>query len=184
MAQFIHSFNLLSKLEFNSASNILHKNATEDDITFYGIYRKAHPEWTGWNIVDEVLSTQVHMKEASAELSINTPLLNKVKQFYKTNYWDKCKLDKVDSQKIADEIFCFAVNVGIKKAVKVAQQLCGAYVDGIIGKNTIALLNACNEDEFDIKFDEMEKKYYDELIEKRASLDIYKKGWYNRAEQV
>lgn len=47
MSNFKEAMALLETLEFNSPSNILHKNPKEKDITFYGIYKYEHPSWIG-----------------------------------------------------------------------------------------------------------------------------------------
>ena len=136
-----------------------------------------------WQIVDEAIA-RLSLSEASKSLYTNEWLNGKVYQFYKTNFWDKMKLDKIDSQKIADEIFCFGCNAGIKTAIKLAQRVVNINDDGIIGENTLNALNSFDESEFDLAFDDLEMEYYDKLIAKNPKLAIYKKGWYNRANKI
>ena len=31
----------------------LHQNQTESQVTYAGIYRKAHPKWEGWEYIDK-----------------------------------------------------------------------------------------------------------------------------------
>lgn len=183
MANFYNSMELLKSLEFSSPANCLHKNKTESDLTYFGIYRTANPNWTGWQIVDEAIA-RLSLSEASKTLYANEWLNGKVYQFYKTNFWDKMKLDKIDSQKIADEMFCFGCNAGIKTAIRLAQKVVNVSDDGIIGENTLNALNSCDESKFDLAFDSLEIEYYDKLIAKNPKLAIYKKGWYNRANKI
>ncbi|CUU81854.1 Predicted Peptidoglycan domain [Campylobacter hyointestinalis subsp. hyointestinalis] len=183
MANFYNSMELLKSLEFSSPANCLHKNSTENDITYFGIYRTAHPNWSGWCVVDEALQ-RLSLSEASKSLYANEWLNGKVHQFYLDNFWHKMQLDKIDSQKIADELFCFGCNAGIKTAIKLAQRVVNIKDDGIIGDKTINALNSFDENEFDIAFDGAEIEYYDKLIAKNPRLSLYKKGWYNRARAV
>ncbi|RAZ38051.1 glycoside hydrolase family 108 protein [Campylobacter hyointestinalis] len=183
MADFYSSMKLLKRLEFSNPKNCLHKNATEDEITYFGIYKKANPKWSGWQVIDETLQS-LSISEASKSLYENEWLTSKVYQFYLDNFWHKLKLDKIDSQKIADEIFCFGCNAGIKTAIKLAQKALNLDDDGIIGENTLNALNSCDESEFDLAFDDLEMEYYDKLIAKNPKLAIYQKGWYNRAKAV
>ncbi|MCI6988816.1 MAG: hypothetical protein MR902_04495 [Campylobacter sp.] len=85
-----------------------------------------------------------------------------VESFYKDEFWDKMKLDSVLSYKAADLMFKFGVNVGIKRAVKYAQQIVGVKDDGIVGKQTLKALNSYNpisfEKEYKAKFTEFYKK--------------------------
>jgi len=182
MAKFEESMKLLEFLEFsNQDSKLLHQNKNETGLTFYGIYEKWNKDWKGWVIIKKQLSITPNIKIASKVLAKNLELKNLAYERIKSNYWDKAKLDKVNSQKIADEIFIFGFNVGMPIAIKKAQNLVGAVSDGIVGKNTLKAFNSFNEHRFDIEFDEIEKKYYDEVIRKKPYLSPNHDGWYVRA---
>jgi len=173
------------KLEFNSPSNYLHKNKTERDYTVAGIYKYAHPNWLGWFIVsDTIQRDEGNISMASRELYRNTHLTELIMKFYKEKFWDRMRLDEVHSDNTATELFIFACNSGTRNAIRKAQKLTGVDADGFVGRITIGALNAFNEDEFDMKFDEVEKQFYEDLIAKKPSFSIFKKGWFNRAEYV
>ncbi|CUU74367.1 glycosyl hydrolase 108 family protein [Campylobacter hyointestinalis] len=184
MANFKVSMDLLKSLEFTNPTDVLHKNKIESDITYFGIYRIAHPNWSGWQKVDEVLSRVGVLSEASKILFADEWLQGKVYQFYKTNFWDMMKLDNIHSQKIADEMFCFGVNAGVATSVKIAQKLVGIECDGVIGAMTISALNACDEARFDNLFDMLEMEHYEKLIAKNPRLSVYHNGWNNRANKI
>lgn len=180
MANFNEAMDILKELEFNSPSNVLHKNQTESDITFYGIYRSAHPNWIGFLIVDQALE-RYDIKTASEVLYKNDDLIRHVYVFYKTGFWDKMRLDEVNSQKIANEMFIFGVNAGTKQAVKLAQRIVAISDDGIVGKNTLKALNDYDDEKFDREYDALEIVYYKEIIAKYPKKHIFAKGWRNRA---
>lgn len=185
MASIQKSMQLLKQLEFsNDNSKLLHKNKFEDGLTYYGIYQSAHPTWKGWDIINKYLKNEPDLKKCSLILANVSDLNKMVVEFYKREFWDKAQLDLVNSQKIADEIFLFGVNVGMKTSIKIAQRLVNVLVDGIVGQKTINALNSFNESVFDIKFDELEKEHYDKIIEAKPHLVINKKGWYNRADLI
>ena len=184
MADINKSMSLLKLVEHSNRNDkLLHYNDGEDGYTFFGIYEAAHPNWEGWRIVKRYLLIEPDVKKCSVILSNNIELDLMVQNFYKKEFWDKSKLDLVDSQKIADEIFIFGVNVGMPVAIKKAQELVGVVADGIVGPITIKALNDFDEDKFDIEFDEEEKEHYSILAEK-PHLKKYKEGWYNRADTV
>lgn len=185
MADIKLSMELLKQVEHSGKTDkLLHKNKGEIGLTFFGIYEGAHPNWKGWSIIKRYLEFTPDIKQCSKILANVTDLYALVCDFYKEEFWDKARLDEVKSQKIADEIFIFGVNVGMKTAIIKAQFLIDAKPDGVLGSKTIALLNKYDEDKFDVLFDEEEIKYYDKLIKLHSKFKINEAGWHNRAKAV
>ena len=187
MADFKKAMDKLKKLEFNSPDNVLHHNKGERGYTYYGIYETAHPSWSGWQKVYKAILEFGALKTASRELYQDKELEDEVYSFYKKNFWDIAKLDFVKSQKIADEIFIFGVNTNPRKAIKKAQKIVGAGVDGWVGKETLHKLNSYDPAKFDIEFDLAEIAYYKYLAFFSKRKNIYKRfynGWINRARAV
>lgn len=182
MANFNKSMDLLSFLEYSNQDwKLLHQNKNEDGLTFYGIYEKWNKDWNGWSIVKNQLKLTPDLKIASKILAKNVILKSLVFERIKTNYWDKAKLDNINSQKIADEIFLFGFNVDMKVAIKKTQKLINVPQDGIIGSQTIKALNSFDVNVFDIEFDKEEISYYDAIIKSKPYLAPNEKGWYKRA---
>ena len=184
MPNFREAMKLLESIEFNSPSNILHKNPKEKDITFYGIYRYAHPSWEGWDKVQEVINSTGSLSAASVILASDTKLKEQVYKFYKAKFWDVMKLDYIKDDIKANEMFIFGVNAGQANAIKAAQKLVGVSIDGIIGEKTIKAINAYDTLAFDLGYDRLEIAYYQSLIEKNPSLAINERGWIRRAKAV
>ena len=181
---YTQAFNLLMSLEFSHPENALHKNPTENGLTFMGIYEVAHPNWQGWQQVRAAINAYSDLKKASVALYNDDALVNLVANFYKKTYWDALSLDAVNSQLKANELFCFAVNVGTKSAMRVLQDMLGLQCDGIMGQETLRALNNYNEQAFDVDFDRAEIAYYRNLIRKNPRLGIYERGWENRARKI
>lgn len=184
MANFNEAFQILMRLEFSKPEDALDKNPTEKGWTFMGIYQDAHPHWAGWDEILGALAYGGDIEKISRALYSSEKLRAQVRAFYKEAYWDRMRLDEVESQVKANEMFIFAVNVGIKPAVRVAQQLVGVVNDGIVGDQTLAAINRFDEARFDKQFDRAELEYYNKLIEKNPKFRIYANGWRNRALAV
>jgi len=187
MARFIKSMMELNALEFSSASNVLHHNKGEHGYTYFGIYQAAHPKWSGWHEVHRlIVKYKYRLHDASRALYEDNLLTKKVYAFYEEEYWTPLRLDFVKSQKMADEIFVFAVNTNPKKAIKKAQKIVGTKVDGWIGAKTIKALNEFSEKKFDIEFDLAEIAFYKYLAfgKRRRRYARFYKGWVHRARAV
>nr|DAO83002.1 MAG TPA: Lysozyme [Caudoviricetes sp.] len=187
MANFKEAMGFLESLEFSKASDILHKNKNEKDITFYGIYKYAHPSWAGWDKVLKAIDKMGNLEKASVLLSKDSDLKELVYKFYKDEFWDKMRLDELISQKIADEMFIFGVNADYPPAIKLAQKIVGFSgkdIDGRVGVKTLQALNAYDPSKFDKEYDEGEKRYYTAIISANPQFRIYADGWRRRAEAV
>jgi len=185
MAKLSEALKIAFKLEHGTDDKALHKNSTENGLTFCGIYETANPLWIGWEQVKKILSKHNgDTKKASLELMSMTSIITAVEVLYKGLYWNKIKGDEILSQKIANEIFIFGINTGMSTAIKTAQRCIGVNADGIIGNETLKALNEFNENKFDMLFDDLEISYYKFLATKNPKLDIYLRGWENRAKLV
>ena len=142
-----------------------------------------HPKIKNIEKIIFVSSTSVYpdIKVASKVLFQTGWLYALVIDFYKREFWDKMKLDQVNSQEISDELFIFGTNVNWNIAAMKAQKFIGIEADGFIGNETLKALNSIDEQKFDIGFDEIEKKYYDAIIKVKPYLEINRVGWYKRA---
>lgn len=176
---------ILYKAEFSNPDDALEWNKTESGWTFMGIYQGAHPTWTGWNIVNEKMRQYSNdRKKVSALLYDNEKMREYVEWFYKREFWDKAKLEQVNSQHTANEIFIFGVVSGMGVAVRKAQELVGVDVDGVVGRATIDALNSFDENVFDYKFDEEEIEHFREIVASNPQKSRFLDGWINRAHLV
>ena len=185
MSDFDKCFNRIIHLEFANKYDALHKNDGENGLTYMGIYQSAHPTWIGWGIIKNVLQEcNNDLRKASEKLYNMTSLYSAVGLFYDKEFYSKMRLHEINSQQIVDELFCGAINYGIKVAVKLAQRVVGVIDDGIIGQNTIKALNNYDAKKFDIEFDKLEIKHYESLVVKKPYFKRFINGWKNRAVLV
>lgn len=146
------AFNVLLENEGNYVNNPHDKGGE----TMYGISKKAYPDVDIENLTKE-----------------------QAKGIYKKDYWDKCKCDYLpDALSVA--VFDFAVNSGVKRAIKYLQMSLGVTADGIIGNQTIG---ACNRLPTKVILED----YLDKRLQYLMSLKDFKyfgNGWGKRVERV
>jgi lysozyme family protein len=135
--------------------------------TYAGIARNFHPNWAGWRYID------------ANDLG-NLELSRLVRDFYKSEFWDKISGDGIERQGIAESIFDFAVNAGVATAIKLAQIVVDAVPDGRIGPVTLAKLNAMDETTFVLKYALAKIARYAEICNKDRTQSKFLLGWINR----
>ena len=185
MASLDKSMALLKQVEHSNRNDkLLHKNEGEHGLTFFGIYECKHPNWKGWYIIKRYLANEPDIEKCSTILANVSDLTKLVYDFYRREFWNKANLDDIEDQRKADEIFIFGTNVGMKIAIKKAQELVGVVIDGDVGPKTIKAINEYEVEKFDVFYDIEEKEHYDTLCSLNKRLIVNQKGWYNRADFV
>ena len=91
--------------------------------TFMGITRKNHPNIAIWKIIDDYIDMYNSTYGLVKYIKNNEVAMNSIKNVYKKQYWDKLLLDKVTSQRIANELFDDCVNRGVNATLKLIRQL-------------------------------------------------------------
>ena len=105
--------------------------------TIAGIARKFHPNDPIWALVDSAKKGNFpqNLKDIPG-------ILDKIKDFYRANYWNKVNGDELKSQKIANILFDTAVLEGYTAAIKRAQGIVGETQNGIMTQELINKLNS------------------------------------------
>ena len=165
MAEFIPAF---EKMIINEGGYVLRTvSGDHGGQTYAGIARNFHSNWEGWAIID-----QGHTD--------NTELSQMVRNFYKGNFWNKVKGDDLNHQGVAEAIFDFAVNAGVKTASKLAQLVIEATPDGIIGPKSVLKLNTEEEGYFIAKYALAKIARYAEICKRSPDQKKFLLGWINR----
>lgn len=112
---------------------------------------------------------------------INMDLLTiiEAKEIYRQEYWERVNGDFIEKQAAAETLFDFAVNAGVSRAVRLAQGVSGAKVDGILGPNTLKCIN--NTDSFAEYFTLARIQYYTDLCQTKAKYRDFFFGWVRRS---
>ena len=165
MADFIPSF---EKMILNEGGYVLHNvSGDRGGQTYAGIAKNFHPGWGGWAIIDR------------GDMD-NPALTRMVRDFYEDNFWNKVKGDDLTNQGIAEAVFDFAVNAGIKTASKLAQLVIEATPDGIIGPLSVSKLNNADEQTFIAKYALAKIARYAQICKRNPNQKKFLLGWINR----
>jgi lysozyme family protein len=102
-------------------------------------------------------------------------------RIYRRDYWEKIRGDEIEPQFVAENLFDFAVNAGVPRAVRTLQRLLGVDVDGIIGPQTLRAINYSDGQKLNLRLALARIDYYNELARKRSQMRPYLIGWTKRA---
>jgi len=160
--------------------------------TYRGIARNHFPKWPGWPSVDA----------ARGEKKLNTPnvtaaLLPLVSDFYREHFWNPIRGDALD-QRIGEELFDIAVNMGVGFATKTVQNALNILnrngaswaelkVDGAFGPKTLStIVNATkggdNVQIFCNLINLLQGEHYLNIVRANPSQEVFIRGWLNRVE--
>ncbi len=194
MADFETAYYLTNKVEGGYVNDPDDKGGE----TYRGIARKFHPDWDGWIIFDK--EKESSSSSLSSRLDGNPVLQAKIQKFYLNEYWNKVNGDLIPEQRIANEVYDNAVNMGYKQSSEYLQRTINILnrnqkedfykdikVDGNIGPGTIEALKQC------LKLNGAKRvlnvingfqfKHYLELMEKNPVNEKYI-GWFDRVEVI
>ena len=102
-------------------------------------------------------------------------------EIYRRDFWEKIYGDKISNQLTADSIFDASVNMGVSRAVKIAQSAAGVISDGIIGKETLLAINLQDPKNYLPKFSLEKIRFYASLCNKDRENSKFLLGWINRS---
>lgn len=102
---------------------------------------------------------------------------------FKSLYWDRWKADEIKSQAVANILVDWVWASG-SHGIKRPQRLLGVKADGIVGKQTIAAVNAMDAATLFkmIKADRL--KFVDEICKARPANERFRKGWTSRINSI
>ena len=133
--------------------------------------------WTSGRVgVGELKGTKFGLASNTyPTLDIKNITLEQAKKIYKTDWWDKLGGHGLHSA-IVFQLWDFAINAGVSRAVKELQQAVGVNADGVIGPKTIAATNAMDLNDVLLTLTAERLKFYTSL----STFKEYGKGWTNR----
>lgn len=186
MADLSKALNKLWEVEFSGNTSLMLHTVDGDTggMTYKGIARNYHSQWEGWKIIDVQLQSTPNSKEASKVLSSHKGLQYMVEVFYRVEFWNKIQGDFITFQPTATELFLSVVNIGVHNAVKIAQEVSGAKVDGLFGMNTLQAINKTPVALFCEKYTELEERYYRNIVKRNPKQLKFLAGWVARAHAV
>ena len=105
--------------------------------------------------------------------------IDRAKEIYWEKYWQPMKLDSINDQESALELFDMGVNAGIRNATLIAQKIVKAMPDGILGPKTVFAINDYGT-KFVTEYKEARRMYYVDITINRPANIKFLKGWLRR----
>ena len=121
-------------------------------------------------------------KRAYPNEDIKALTVERAKELYKRDYWDRFKVDNLPDR-IRHIYFDMCVNMGGGRATKILQEACNSKnsnkidVDGGIGKDTIKA--SANLEDFRLRAYRV--MFYAELVMKKPEQERFWVGWFRRS---
>lgn len=101
----------------------------------------------------------------------------------KGSYWNRWKADEIKNQSIANILVDWVWASGIY-GIKIPQEILEVTADGIVGKNTLAALNAYEpQAELFGRIKQARYDYIERICEKRHANKKFRNGWRNRIKE-
>ena len=126
-------------------------------------------------------------KRAHPNEDIKNLTIDRAKEIYYKNYWlpSYCQeLIALNFPLTAIVLFDTSINCGCKTAKILLQKAIGVEADGMIGKQTVNGLKLYKDLDMCNRLLDRRKEYYDLIISKNIKLGVFKKGWYNRINNL
>lgn len=101
----------------------------------------------------------------------------------KVGYWDVCKADDINDQRIAELIVDWCVNSGTAR-IRDVQTIIGVKPDGAVGPITLAAINGDEPEELYRRLMTARVGWYERIVVRNPSQRIFLKGWMNRLKRL
>lgn len=177
MAEFLPAYNLERKHE---GYYVNHPNDKGGE-TYAGVARNIHPTWQGWLPIDRYKATLGRALRTNEEI----PGLELYVQAFYKNLWDSKNFAAIKNQDVANIVYDFYINsgnTGIKKTQEVLRDVFNANiaVDGQIGPQTIAAINAQDPAKLNDAIKEKRIAFYHSLVSNNPTQAVFLTGWLAR----
>lgn len=116
------------------------------------------------------------------DLDIRNLTEQQAREIYKRDFWDRVRGDDISSQAIAENIFDTSVNMGVRTGSRLAQLALGIEPsDGIIGSESLKVINTADESLFIANFTIAKIARYAHICNRDKTQKKFLLGWINRA---
>lgn len=130
------------------------------------------------------ISKRSYPKEDIKNLTIERAV-----EIYKRDFWNPCKLDKIENQITANIIFRFVVNAGVPRGVRLLQEtlntfvplIAGVKVDSIVGNQTLYAVGVIRPIRLQDSLRVAICRYYLDVVLLKPVQKKHFQGWISRA---
>lgn len=164
-------------------------------MTIQGIARNFHPNWQGWEFIDNLLSENKSIEQINEITSNDFDFQNLVTEFYYNTFYKNYGYDRFDFQlglALTDATILF----GFKRVSKNLQKIINNYlpqkehikVDGYVGNNSYKALDKVLKKvtQREIALALLIERVDDilETVDYRPKNKVFQRGWLNRVLKV
>jgi lysozyme family protein len=122
-------------------------------------------------------------KKFYPNLDIKNLTRNQATEIYFRDYWSKMNLTGIRDEILVLHLFDMGVNAGIRTAIKMIQRIVETSADGIIGPETIGLINDFEGNLADL-YRQERRKYYFSIARNKPDMQVFLAGWLNRIDNT
>lgn len=151
------------------AGTITNRPSDRGGLTRFGLAAKFHPMLVNDGFFEESMSAAEALP--IAELT------------YEKDYTGPLCLATINSQSIATALLSFSVNEGTHEAVVILQRALGVGVDGQMGPQTVAAINAADPSKLLNAYCDLEVNFYNQLARTQPGQQVNLAGWLSRVAQ-
>lgn len=101
----------------------------------------------------------------------------------KTGYWDVCKADQIEDQKLAELIVDWCVNSGIAR-IRNVQSILEVRPDGCVGPVTLAAINGGDTAELYRRIMAARTGWFERIVRNDPRQMLNLRGWMNRLRRL
>jgi lysozyme family protein len=148
-------------------------NIVKDDGTVIGTNKGITPQaYANFKGIDVSKVSADDMKQLTEDTA---------REIYKKDYYFQPGVDKIEDDKLRENVFDMVVNSGQGNAIKVLQGLAGVTPDGVLGPKTLESIKSKNITTND--YVDARKSFYSNTVTAKPEQATYLQGWNNRAEK-
>ena len=149
--------------------------------TYRGIARKAWPSWSGWKRVDQIKNNRVVSATIKKQIDDDAELKAAVRQFFKTEYWDKYGFGLIESQSLAHITWDWSIGTNPRKMAAYAWIALRRSGDAPSPTLTVQEL-ANSKDPKDVfeRFKKLRAAHHANVVKADPSQAVFLDGWNRR----
>ena len=121
--------------------------------------------------------------DGTGDVAIKQLTRDQAIEAYYNRYWRKMRLQNIHQQEAILQIFDFGINAGMRTAIRIAQKISGATVDGLPGSETTTRINEYPGD-FLADYKQARREYYHALVRHKPENERFVKGWLKRVDNT
>lgn len=145
--------------------------------TYAGISRVHHPNWEGWELIDQYKRSIGRKPHYNENLDFIEGLRQAHSRYSKRVFWDVWKGDQVKNQEFANLMFDTYWGASSRATIKKLQQLLGVPADGIVGPVTLGAIN--NSENLADVYEGL-RQWRLSQYQKSSVWDVFGSGWTKR----